>query len=108
MSYNPVNFVGHKHCGSEDGFSLSRGLAIQHDQRVELLFGCKPLTISQHPAKFGDRRHCGSEDIMVLVCHVILQGHVIKASNDCMGRRSSRQVTILPSLVALGILVVDI
>ena len=33
--------------------------------------------------------HCGSEDIMILVCHVILQGHLIKKSSDFMGRSPS-------------------
>ena len=31
-----------------------------------------------HPAKFGGDSHCGSGDIMILVCYVILQDHVIK------------------------------
>ena len=34
--------------------------------------------LSYHPAKVGDQRHRGIKDIMVLVCHVISQGHVIK------------------------------
>ena len=29
-------------------------------------------------AKFGGHRHCGSGDIMVLVCQVISQDHMIK------------------------------
>ena len=28
---------------------------------------------------FGGRRHSGSRDMMIFVCHVTLQGHVIKA-----------------------------
>ena len=36
---------------------------------------------------------------MVLVCHVIFQDHVMKASCDFMGRSLSRQVTILQSKV---------
>ena len=30
------------------------------------------------PTKFSELRGCGSEDLMVLVCHVISQNHVIK------------------------------
>ena len=39
-----------------------------------------------HPAKFGGHMHCGSADVMALVCHVMLQNHVIKGSCDFMGR----------------------
>ena len=34
--------------------------------------------MSYHPAKFGGLRHFDSEDIVISVCHVILQDHVIK------------------------------
>ena len=44
---------------------------------------------------------------MILVCHVILQDHVIERSCDFMDRSPSRKVTILPSLVAIGTLVVE-
>ena len=33
-----------------------------------------------HLAKFIDDTHCGSGDVMVLVCPVISQDHVIKGS----------------------------
>ena len=45
-----------------------------------------------------------SRDIMVLVSQVIFQNHVIKKSCSLMDRR----VTILPSLVAIGNVVVAI
>ena len=32
---------------------------------------------------FGGQKHIGNEDIMVLVCHMILQDHVIKALYNC-------------------------
>ena len=64
--------------------------------------------VSQHPARLGGHRHCGSGDIMVSVCHVILQEHLIKGSCDSMGRSLSRKVTILPSLVAISTAVVEI
>ena len=50
----------------------------------------------------------GSGDVMVLVCHVILQDHVIKGSRDFTGRRPSRLVSILSRLVTITILVVEI
>ena len=42
--------------------------------------------VTYQPAKFGDYMHCGSEDIVILVCHVILQDHVIKGTCDLIGR----------------------
>ena len=39
----------------------------------------EPINIGYHPAKFGGHKHCGSEDVVVLVCHVISQDHVIKS-----------------------------
>ena len=56
--------------------------------------------VSHQPAKFGGHRHCGSGDIMVLVCHVISQHHVIKRSYDFMGRNPSKLLTILQRLLA--------
>lgn len=32
--------------------------------------------------KFGGHKHCCNEDMMILVCHVILQEHVIQGSFD--------------------------
>ena len=61
--------------------------------------------VSHTPAEFGG--HCGSEDIIILVCNVILQDRVTKRYN--MGQRdSSRLVTILPSLLGSGTVVVEI
>ena len=54
-------------------------LVILHDQRVVSLYGQKPPNVSHHPNKVCGFRHCGSGDIMVLVGHVILEDHVIKA-----------------------------
>ena len=44
---------------------------------------------------------------MHLICHVKLQDHMIKQSCDFMGAKSSLYVTTLPSLVAIGIVVVE-
>ena len=45
--------------------------------------------------------------MLVLVCHVILQDHVIKQSCDFLGRSPSKPVTILQNLVAIATLVVE-
>ena len=44
--------------------------------------------ISHQPAEFGDHRLCGSEDLSAFLLHVILQGHVIKASSNFIGGKS--------------------
>ena len=67
-----------------------------------LLFGQEPIKASYHPTNFGDHSHCGRGIIIILVCHVISQDHVIKGSSEFMGRYPSWKVTTLPSLVAIG------
>ena len=57
---------------------------------------------SHQPAKFGGYRHCGSEDMMSLGCYVISQDHLIEGL--CYFISS----TVLPSLVAIGTVVVKI
>ena len=39
----------------------------------------RPLTLSHQAVKFGGFKDCSSGD-MLLICHVILQDHVIKGS----------------------------
>ena len=41
--------------------------------------------VSHHLAKFSCHKDCGNVDIMISVCHVILQNHVIKSLYDFMG-----------------------
>ena len=48
---------------------------------------------------------CGYKKIFV--CHVTLQDLVVEVKNDFMVRSLSKYVTILPSLVAIGTLVVE-
>ena len=64
--------------------------------------------LSHHSAKFGGHGHCSSRDKKVLFCHVIPQDHVTKRMSKSMGRNLSKKVTTLPSLVAIGIAVVEI
>ena len=49
-----------------------------------MTYELEPIKVSYHPVKLGGHRHFGSEDIMISVCHVILQDHVIKGSCDFM------------------------
>ena len=63
--------------------------------------------VCHHLTKFGGQRYCSSRDITFLVCHVIKQVHVIEGSGNYNDRSFSRQVTILPSLVIIGTVVVE-
>ena len=64
--------------------------------------------MSHHPTKFGSHSHCGCGNIMVLVCHVISQSHVMKRSRYYMGRYPSKPVTILQNVVTMATLAVDL
>ena len=64
--------------------------------------------VSDNFIKFSGQKHCGSRDINFLVCHMILQNHVIKRSCNTMGRNPSRLVTKVPSLVAIRTVVVEV
>ena len=61
---------------------------------------------SNHLAKFGDQGHCGRD--MFLICHVILQDHVIQEPCYFRNMRPEREVTILSNLVAIDTVVVQI
>ena len=72
-----------------------------------LIYEKEPMKINYSPAKFGGHTHCGSKDT-TLMRYVILQDHVIKGSCDFMGKSQSVWITILPSFVAIGTLIVKI
>ena len=58
-------------------------------------YGEEAIHAIYHLPKFGGHRHCGSEDVLILVCHVISQDHVIKDDVTLNGRSPSRYVTIM-------------
>ena len=68
----------------------------------------KILMEGPHFAKFGDHRSCVSRDITNLIIHVTLQEHIIKGPCDFVKGSSSVHISTLPSLVAIGIVLVDI
>ena len=43
-----------------------------------------------HPAMSGGHRHSGIGDVMIFLCHVTWQDHVVKALYDFMVLISSR------------------
>ena len=58
---------------------MAKGTVVRRrDQRVMWFYRYEAIKISYHPVEFGGHRHSGNRDIMVLVCHVTLQDHVIK------------------------------
>ena len=60
-------------------FSRSGDLLVRSPSRYE----------PHHPTKFGGHRLCGCRDKIVLVCHVILQNHMIKELCYFVGRNPS-------------------
>ena len=86
VSDQPATFSGLKHCSNGDIMILGDTLfhkTTWSQDHVTLWAGAQPG--SYHPVKLGGNRHCGSEGIIILVCHMILQYHVIKESYDFMG-----------------------
>ena len=63
--------------------------------------------VSFHLSKFDGHKFYGSVDMMILVCYKILEDTSSK-SYVTMTRSSSYLVTILPTLVAIGTVVVNI
>ena len=68
----------------------------------------KPLTVIHHFPMFDGHWSIASRDIKYLICHMTSQNHVILGSSNFMSGRFSLHVTILPSLVAIGIVLVEI
>ena len=69
---------------------MSRHLTRPRDKRIIWLYGQERIKVDYVPAKFGDHRHSDSGDIMVLICHIISQDHLIKGSWDFTGWSPSR------------------
>ena len=63
---------------------------------------------SKYLAKFGGHSPCYSRDIIDPVFHVTLQEHVIKGLCEFLKQSSLLYIPTLPSLVGIGIVVVDI
>ena len=53
-------------------------------------YGLDLIKVKYYLATFISHRHCGSEDIVILVCHVILQNHVLKEPCDFIGTSLSK------------------
>lgn len=58
--------------------------------------------------KFGGHMHLGEKDILILVCRVILQYHIIDGSCEFMVRNLPRKYNILVSLGVISTVAVEI
>ena len=61
--------------------------------------------VCNHPARFGDHRYCGSGDKMFLIYRVPSSDHVFKGLCDLVDWSFVQQVTTLPSLLAIGLVI---
>ena len=71
-------------------------------------YGWKLLTVYHHPDNFGSQTHCDSGDIMFSIWHVTSCDHVFKGLWYFIRGSPSQKVTILPCLVAVGLVQVEI
>ena len=68
----------------------------------------KEALYCNYPARFGSHRYCGSGDKMFLIYHMTSCDQLFKGLCDLMGWILLEQVTTLPRLVAIGLVVVVI
>ena len=108
LSHHPATFYDHRHCGSGDIFLVCHVISQKHVAIWSFDFMGKRVRASHHPDKFFGHRYCGSGNVMVLICHVISQGHVIERCGNIVARSPLWLVTNLPSFVAISIVVVKI
>ena len=101
VSLTPAKCGEHRHHDSGDnhGFSLWRALARPHDQRCLWLYWLKLLVACNHPARFGGYKNYESRNL-ILIYHLTSCEHMFKGFCDFMA--------ILPSLMAIGFVVVEI
>ena len=63
---------------------------------------------SLHLLVFGGHWFSANGDIKYLICHMTFENHVTERSYTFLSGCSSLPATILPTLVAIGIVVVEI
>ena len=68
----------------------------------------KLLKVSHHPIKFGGHTHCYIGDIMILVCCMISQDHIIRGSCAFIGSGPLTWIIIVSRMVAIDALIVEI
>ena len=101
-------FGSYRHCGSRDIMTVVCHVILQ-DQLIQgsCHFMGVPTYGSHTTAKLDGHTHHCNRDIKRSVCHVISPDHLTKRYSNIIGRSPCRLVTILPSLVVIGTVVVD-
>ena len=72
------------------------------------MFHAKKYGARMYTAEFSGHKHYGNGDMIILVCHLIFQDHIIKGPYDFIGSSPISSVTILLRLVPISIVVVEI
>ena len=88
-------------------FNLSCDFSWTHVERIVWIHGSKPVTLYHHLTTFGSHWSIANGN-KYSIWRVTLQNHVIEGSSNFMSESSSWYVTTLPSLVKIGIKVVQI
>ena len=94
--------------GGYNVINLSRELTRPPHWEIMLIFSWELLVECHHPDKSGDHWPSASGDIKYLTFHVTLQKHVVQGSYTFMSGSSSFYITTVPSLVVIGIVIVEI
>ena len=71
------------------------------------MYGRELLKVCHHLGKSCEHKHYDSED-MFLICHMTLRKHMFQGLCEFMGGIPSLRVTTVPSLVAIGLVQVEI
>ena len=100
-------WLPYRHCGWGD-ITLLVSHKIWEDHVIKVTLWAGAYKVSQHHVKFGGHKHIASREINVFVYHVTLQDHVIKPLCGFLVWSTLRYVTTLPSVVAIGSVVVKI
>ena len=66
------------------------------------------LKVCHHLGKSCEHKHYDSEDIMFLISHMTSRKHMFQGLCEFMGGIPSLRVTTFPSLVAIGLVQVEI
>lgn len=113
VCYHSATYGGFRHSGCVDIMAFVFYVTLQDNvfQALSDFLGRSSsiyVTILLRLVALGTR-HCSIGNTIFLVCHWISQNHVIKELYDFMVRSpSSRSLIMLPSLVAICIMVVEI
>ena len=58
----------------------------EHDQSLLRLYRLEPPKVRNHSTRFGNHSHCDGGDVIISICHVISQGHLVKRSCNFISR----------------------